>query len=377
MSKLDQLESSVLARVAPYRPGRLALFPSVGEYGVYDDASYDGFAASTARNAHYRSAIARTAAGQVVLDVGTGRDALWAVEAARAGAAEVFAIETRPDVAAAARDAVRGAGVADKVTVVAGAAVEVTLPRKARVCVFEIVGTIGGAEGAAAVLADARRRLCLPDVTFLPYRIRTMIAASSLVDVMPGGPYFADEALPYLSAVFRGQGRPNDVRLCLGGPAAEAVISSAATAEWLVPGQDSTAGSVTTELVVSRAAQLDSFLLWVRLECLPGAPALDSLVTPEWSWAPALAPVSAEGVPVRPGDRLRVTFDWQIGPDNVHPDYTLSAIVVGSDARQLRWWSPHRPILFRSSSFYCRLFPTAASHARYPSEPRTVQLTTV
>jgi hypothetical protein len=74
-------------------------------------------------------------------------------------------------------------------------------------------------------------------------------------------------------------------------------------------------------------------------------------------------PVSAEGVPVHRGDRLRVDFRWRPGPDGIHPDYALD-VVVGSSATPLRWRSPYRTAPFRSSAFYRRLFPAGPDGAR-------------
>lgn len=361
----------MLVRTVNYRSHQIALFPSVGEHGLYDAPSYDAFAASVERNTRYAAAIKQTVPGRVVLDIGTGRDALWAVEAARAGAAEVIAVEVLPDVAEAAEAAVRRAGVADRVTVVRGAATEVTLARRAAVCVSEIVGTIGGSEGVAAVLADARDRHCVPGAVFIPDRITTAVAAASLTDAMPTGPAFADLAVPHLARVFDAVGWPHDVRLCVAGPAEQAVISSVATVEDMRFGAGPVAvdGAVTVELVVTRPAVLDGFLLWVRLWCRPDESPLDALASGDRSWAPVFAPVSGGGVPVRAGHRLLVTFGWAPAEDGIHPDYSLRASVAGPASPPLRWRSDYRPVEFRASDLHRQLFPAdgegpAPAHVR-------------
>jgi len=152
----------VLVKTRPAVERPFLLFPSIGEYLAYDDGAYDRFEADGWRNAAYRDAIRAASPERCVVDIGTGRDALWAITAARAGARKVYAIEALSEVAACARDAVARAGVAELVTVITGRSQDVGLPERADVCVSEIIGNIGSAEGVNAVLADAWSRLCNP-----------------------------------------------------------------------------------------------------------------------------------------------------------------------------------------------------------------------
>jgi hypothetical protein len=110
----------VRVRTAPASPGALVFFPSMGEYPVYDDTAYNGFTAGDARNRWYGRAVRDAAPGRVVLDIGTGRDALWAVAAAEAGARHAYAVESDPAAAAQARQAVSRAGLTDRITVIEG-----------------------------------------------------------------------------------------------------------------------------------------------------------------------------------------------------------------------------------------------------------------
>ena len=156
--------------------------PSYGEFSAYDTAAYDLMAADQVRNEAYAAALLVAAPGRVVLDIGTGAHALWAIAAARAGARHVYAIEVMPETAARARAAVAAAGLAGRVTVLEGLSTEVDLPEPAEVCVSEVIGTIGGSEGAAAVLRDASRRLLVPGGRHVPERCVTTVAAALLPD---------------------------------------------------------------------------------------------------------------------------------------------------------------------------------------------------
>lgn len=364
----------VVAR--PAAGPELLLFPSVGEYLAYDDQAYDGFAADGPRNAAYRHALTAASPGQVVLDLGTGRDALWAIMAARAGARQVYAVEALAPVAAQAERAVRRAGLAGVVQVITGRSQDVELPRWAGVCVSEIIGNIASAEGALATLADARRRLCTPGCVMVPSRAQTLAAAISLDPPGPGprrlaprsrdprgepdGPALALESLGYLRRIFDQADGPFDVRLCLSGPVAGARLTSTGVLEDLDLTRDGPASSArTVRLDVRRPGRLHGFALWVRFQAGPGRPAVDSLAEEERSWAPVYAPVCADGIRVAPGDQVRLTFSREVTDPAGRPGYHLAARVGQPDGgvTDVSWDSPWPGAAFRSSGTYRRLFP--------------------
>ncbi len=352
----------VVAYPAAERP--LLLFPSIGEYLAYDDQAYDGFMVASQRNAAYRQALRVASPGRVVLDIGTGRDALWAITAARAGAQQVYAVEAQATVTAQAERAVRRAGLASPVQVITGRSQDVELPRQAGVCVSEIIGNIASAEGVLATLADARRRLCAPGCLMVPMRAQTLAAAISLhqdgpgSSGPPGGPALAQESLGYLRRIFEQAGGPFDVRLCLSGPVAGARLTSSAVVEDLDFTRDCPDASTrSARLEVRRPGLLHGFALWPRLQAGPGQPAVDALPEQERGWAPLYAPVSADGVWVVPGDQVQVTFTRRVNDPAGHPGYLLGARIGHPDRGFIRaGWirpGPARPSGLRA--------PTAAS----------------
>jgi protein arginine N-methyltransferase 1 len=347
----------------------------VGEYPVYDDVIYDGLGADDARRRAYRAAIQASARGRVVLDIGTGRDALWAVEAARAGAGHVYAVEAQPAAAAQARQAIARAGVASQVTVIEGRSEQITVPQPAQVCVSEIVGNIASAEGIIAVIADAARRLCASDCTWIPDSCQTRTAAVDLSRFLTPGDYaIAAEALPYLGRIFTAVGRPFDLRLCLAGPVVDTIVSSVGTVESLRLGHTGQPAphetTVTDSLLLHPwARRLTGLLLWPTVSCAPGQPGLDALHRATRSWAPVYVAFSATGIPVRPGEQVQVCFSSTISDDQTHPDYhvTTRLQTAGSTRRLAAWHAPHHGYAFRSSDLYQRLFPT--STGRPPRSP--------
>ena len=363
----------VVACPAAERP--LLLFPSIGEYLAYDDQAYDGFMAAGQRNTAYRQALGAASPGRVVLDIGTGRDALWAITAARAGARQVYAVEAQATVAAQAERAVRRAGLASLVQVITGRSQDIELPGPAGVCVAEIIGNIASAEGALATLADARRRLCAPGCLMVPGRAQTMTAAISLSQDGPGssgpgtgsrgtggphaGPALARESLGYLRRIFDQAGGPFDVRLCLAGPVAGARLTSSGVVEDLDFTRDGPDASTrSARLEVRRPGLLHGFALWPRLQAWPGQPAVDALPEQERGWAPLYAPVCADGIRVVPGDQVQVTFTRQVTDPAGRPGYLLGARIGHRDRgfTEAGWDSPWPGAAFRSSGTYRRLF---------------------
>ena len=336
-------------RTAPAASRRFVFFPSMGEFPVYDDTVYDAFAAPDRRHRSYADAVRAAAPGRVVLDLGTGRDALWAIEAAAAGARHVYAIEVDAGAAAHARRAIADAGFADRVTLLPGHSTEQTLPVRAQVCVSEIVGNIASAEGAVPALNDARRRLCEPDCVWIPFRMQTWAAAADLSPL--GDPVLAAESRHYAERIFADAGGPFDLRLCLAGPVAELMISAPVLLESDVFDSRRTppvadAGAAPT-LTVTAPGRLTGLLLWPRVAVTAGGREIDALDGGR-GWAPVWVPLPPARV--RPGDTVAVGFRRSTGADGCHPDYELA--VDGAVA----WRSPHRGGPFRASSFYRALF---------------------
>ena len=338
-------------RTVPAADSRFTFFPSMGEYPVYDDGIYDAFGVAGDRNRGYTEAIRAAAPGKVVLDLGTGRDALWAIAAARAGARHVYAVEAQATAAAQATEAVARAGLGDAVTVLHGDSTTVRLGERAELCVSEIVGNIASAEGAIAVLADARVRLCAPDCAWIPFRMQTWAAAVDLTRLGP--PALAAESLPYLHAVFAAAGGPFDLRLCLAGPAAEAIVSSSAVVESVVfDGRREVpplAARAEADLRIEvPGARPTGLLLWARVAPSAHGREIDALTGDGRGWAPIYVPLPKSGSGSR--ERIRVGFERRTSDDGRHPDYAVT--VDGEPA----WAGPHHGGGFRGTAFYRELF---------------------
>ncbi|WP_060948899.1 50S ribosomal protein L11 methyltransferase [Streptomyces hygroscopicus] len=342
------------------------LFPSVGEYPVYDDFVYDMMLKDEDRVGRYAAAVPRYAPGRTVLDIGTGQDAVWALAAARAGARHVWAVEVMPKSAEIARKVIEEAGFADRITVIEGLSTEIELPERVDMCVSEIIGTLGGSEGAGSVLRDARERLVKPHGLFIPHRSATTAVALDLGSATGGEPPgFPPAVFRFVENVFAAVGRPFDLRVCLAGlqespeVRERSYLSDAVEVEPLeFNGDLRPEGVDRAELTFTRPGHFSGLALGVRLWAAEDDVPIDSLHN--WStWTPVYAPLSETGLPVQPGDRFAFEFTTTMSDDGVHPDYALTGELHrdGGPAVPLRWRSAHHPEGFRETAFHRWVFP--------------------
>ncbi|HEX7243495.1 MAG TPA: condensation domain-containing protein, partial [Longimicrobiaceae bacterium] len=348
----------LVAYVAPGAESGVELWPSVGEYFVYDELIYRGLTHDELRNARYLRALERVAPGKVVLDVGTGMDAILARLAVQAGARHVYAVEILERSFLAARERIRELGLEDRVTVLHGDARTVELPEPADVCVSEIVEAIAGGEGAAVIL-DGVRRLLAPGAVMIPGLTRTLFAAVTLPEEIRREPAFSPTAAHYVRRIFEEVGHPFDLRLCVRDFPARNRLSSVGVFEELDFGAGGAAAAEyrrEEELVVERAGRLDGLLLWLRME-LEEDEVLD-IMEEETAWFPVYFPLFDPGVEVRPGDRLRVECRAELPEGGVAPDYSARGVLAraGGEEVPFAFESVHHAPCYRASPFYRRLF---------------------
>ena len=171
--------------------GLNSLDPSDPNFVSFDASAYAAMKNDVTRTPVFRKALQdrpNAAKGgpesQVVLDLGTGPFALFAIMAAELGAGKVYAIEANKEIAQNARKIIAEQGFEDVITVLEGFSTDIALPdnAKADIIVVEIVGSIATEEGAFATILDAHKRL-IKDPTnasnWIPSRIQTWAAPAS------------------------------------------------------------------------------------------------------------------------------------------------------------------------------------------------------
>ncbi len=335
---------------------RLQWWPSIAEYLVYDELAYHAMTSDERRNVSYRAAIDERVRGKVVLDVGTGPEALLARFCAQAQARKVYAVELLSDTFARARERTRVLGLEDCIEMIHGDATEVELPEPVDVCVSEIVGPIGGCEGAAVVL-NGVRRLLGKGGEMIPARSTTMYAPVELPDALLENPGF--EALParYVDKIFDEVGHAFDLRLCVQGLDRSQLLGAPCVFEDLdFRGPVETEFRRHTNHLIEREGRFDGFLVWLTLDT--GAGELIDILENEHCWLPVFFPIFDPGLVVAAGDRIETTCGAVLCEDACHPDYFVEGSLLRLDREPVpfRHRSPHHAPEFRASPFYHRFF---------------------
>ncbi|MFE9454376.1 class I SAM-dependent methyltransferase [Streptomyces sp. NPDC006739] len=335
------------------------VWPSVGEYPIYDEVLYDTLSSDALRNERFRAALRKLAPGRVALDIGTGQYLNWARESIRSGAEHAVAMEVMDETFRAAEHNLRAWNLDHSITLLHGNSSELTIEPQADLCVAEIIGSIAGAEGAAAIFSDARRRLMTDDGVVIPDRCTTQAAGVCLRKVLDRHKIaFSPSAVPHLTKIFAWNQGFFDVRLRIKEPDPRGVITTSAPIEELhFNGDLRTEQEQRVELEVDRAGHVDGVLLWLQLFHLPSCPPLDALAH-HTSWASVYIPLFPSEIPVERGDRLALTVVTQTSDDGIHPDYHVTGALSTANGRYIgEHISAHHGHTFRSHPVYRTLFP--------------------
>ena len=341
---------------------QVELWPSVGEYQIYDELLYYAMTHDDVRVEKFKSAIERSVRDKIVLEIGTGRDAILARLCAAAGARKVYAVETLEDSYRAAQALVEQLGLADRIVVIHGDSFELQLPEPIDVSVSNICGTIGSSEGTVPILNDARRFL-KDGAVIIPRRCLTLIAAVELPDETLRNPRFTELTNSYTEKIFEQVGHRFDVRVCLKNISEESLISDAGVFEDLdFTGQVATESATALTLTIGRAARLDGLLLWINLETCEGE-VIDSLEG-KYVWLPVYFPVFDEGVDVSAGDRIELVCRVTLSDNDVNPDYQVTGSLHRSDGGEtvdFDYRSLHHSAVYGETQFHRRLFENDAA----------------
>jgi amino acid adenylation domain-containing protein/non-ribosomal peptide synthase protein (TIGR01720 family) len=337
-------------------PDQPELWPSVGEYDVYDELLYYAMTHDEIRNRSYQAAINRAVKGKVVLDIGAGADAVLSRFCIEGGAERVYAIELREDAWCHAAELVENLGLTNRIILINADSTLVQLPEKVDVCVSEILGTIGSSEGAVSILNDARRFL-KKDGIMIPRRCITRFAAVSLPEKLAESLRLTELPGVYVQQVFKKFGYPFDLRMCIKNFPQGSMLSQAQVFEDLdFTGFVRPEHEADVRLTIDRKSRLDGFLLWLYL--YPGLDEPVDSLNSRLSWLPVFFPAFYPGVEVSPGDVIEARCSRRLGPDGPMPDYAISGILIRKHGEPVTFAfsSPYRTNIFRQNPFYASLF---------------------
>lgn len=338
------------------KPSQIELWPSLAEFFVYDEFLYYVLTNDQRRNDSYKIAINQLVKDKVVVDIGTGKDAILARFCAEANARKVYAIEISEKFYNSAKACINKLGLSDKITLILGDATKVNLPELADVCVSEIVGSIGGVEGAVVILNNARR-LLKEDGVMIPARSINKIAAVSLPDEFLQNPSFTEIPAYYTRKIFEQVGYPFDLRLCLRHFSKSSIISTSSIFEDLnFSGIIEPEYSHEGNLTILKDSRLDGFVVWLNLHTIEGE--VIDVLEHEYCWLPVYFPVFYPGIQVSEGDKIEVICSGFLCDNKLNPDYHIegSAIKKTGEKIHFKYYSYHYKKLFKQTPFYQYVF---------------------
>lgn len=338
----------------------LLLWPSIAEYFVYDDVIYYALSSDERRNQIYRKSLRRCVVDKVVLEIGTGAEAVLARMCIEEGARKVYAIEILEESYRKARQRIADLGLSDRIEVILGDAIHVTLPEPADVCVSEIVGAIGGSEAAAYIMNRARHLLS-KTARIVPERSVTRIAALTLPDSVLDAPAFTPIAAHYTRKIFNQVGRPFELRLCLRGVDRSQLLSNVGVFEDLdFRAPIALEQTHSTSLQIEQEGALSGFLVWLNLYTLD-EDCID-ILDHEYSWIPIFLPVFGQNIHVPKGTQIDLQIARTLCENGRNPDYHLRGQVRFPDGRSLpidytatHFGTEQQAGMFRNP-FYAKLF---------------------
>ncbi|HMT08274.1 MAG TPA: GNAT family N-acetyltransferase [Pyrinomonadaceae bacterium] len=225
--------------------------------------------------AFYRALENNVTADSNVLDIGAGVG-VWAVTAAKLGAKRVVAIEMDELLVGLTRKLAAEHGVTDRVEVIWGNSLGVTLDQEFDIVVSETIGYLGYDEAIVEIMADARERFLKPGGVLIPETVSLHAAAAKLhvrTENIPVGLPFVLEELGRINLNSpRALKRKNDANVLTE---AQCLVSTDLYSAETLPDLSELSARWETD------ADIDCFLVWVESR-LGGDIVLDTRETTSW-----------------------------------------------------------------------------------------------
>ncbi|MGA9773581.1 MAG: amino acid adenylation domain-containing protein [Blastocatellia bacterium] len=335
---------------------QMEIWPSIGEYFIYDELLYYVMTNDEPKIHKYNAAINRLVLDKTVVDVGTGKDALLARLCVQAGARKVYAIEFLEASYNAAKEFVKKQGLEDRIFLIHGDSTKVELPEKVDVCVSELFSNIGGAGGAASILNDAKRFL-KDGGKFIPQKATSKIAAIRLPEEIANDIGFTTVSAHYVEKVFEQVGHRFDLRVCINNFPLSNLVSTAGVFEDLdFTTQAEREFKHEVTLNITSDSRCDGFLLWLNLETIEGE--LIDTLEDAYGWMPVYLPAFDRAVEVSAGDVFKLDCIGTLSDDGIYPDYFIKGSLVRASGEVISFHfeSFHHRRSYRKSEFYKQLF---------------------
>ncbi|WP_344931044.1 amino acid adenylation domain-containing protein [Aquimarina addita] len=333
----------------------IKLRASISEYFVYDDLAYHSLTGDTKRNSYYKRVFKKHIKGKVVLDIGSGPDAILSKLCIEAGAKKVYSVEISKDVYLKAKKHIHEIGLSDKIILINDNITEVNLPEKVDFCVSEIVGPIGGSEGSAKLINMSRKLLKSPE-KMIPKRSLTKIAGVYLPDNLHDF-QFDDLGKHYVEKIFDQVGYKFDLRLCIEDFPIENVITNHQNFEDLNYTRAlKLEGTHSIRLEFNKTSIVTGFIIWLNL-FIDDDEIIDTL-SEKYSWLPVYIPVFYDETKVNIGDYIEANIVRTLSDNGLNPDFIIKGKLyrMESDDVEFNYRSSNHEKLYRHNRFYEKLF---------------------
>lgn len=297
-----------------------------GDYlDALDEVAYHLMVRDTLRNDAYRRIIQQRVSGKTVVEIGPGSRLFMTLMCVEAGARRIYAIEANETAFRKAQALAVQAGVQDKVALIPGCSMDVDIPELADVCLSELIGCIGNAEGASRSLNDAKRFL-KPDGQMIPAGCLTWV---SPVCKPPDGyeaPWLTEFVDAMAASVHRKVGRefPFSRHAIYNFPRQNLLARPQVFEEiWFDQPRPSEVCDTALSFTVEEAAVFDGLLAWVHL-MVDRQTVVDAM--DRSNWAPVH--IALGSIAVRAGDRILVRCRSEQPTGRWTPVYVFEASVT-------------------------------------------------
>jgi predicted RNA methylase len=298
-----------------------------GEYylDALDEVAYQFMVRDTLRNIAYRQVIQQRVGGKIVVEIGPGSRMFMTLMCVEAGARLVYAIEASETAYHKAQVLVVQAGVQEKVVLIPGWSTAVDIPELADVCLSELIGPIGNAEGASRSLNNAKRFL-KSDGVMIPAGCLTWVSPVSKPPNGYDAPWLAELVHAMAGLVYEKVGSefPFTRHVIYNFPQQNLIAPAQVFEEmWFDYPHTPEVCDTTLSFSVQEATVFDGLLIWIHL-MVDRQMVIDAL--DKTNWAPVY--VALESVAVRPGDVICVRCRSEQPAGRWTPVYIFEASVT-------------------------------------------------
>ncbi len=335
---------------------KIGLWPSLAEYYVYDDRIYKHFANDELRNEKYRKAIQKVVKDKVVLEIGPGSECILSLICLEESAKRIYAVEIIEEAYQKAFNKIKTLGLEDKIIVIHGDATQIELPEKIDCCISEIVGSIGGAEGAAKIINEIHPKMN-ENFSMIPSSSISKVAAVTL----PKNDFdasFDEVAAYYVDKIFDNIGRKFDLRLVLSSFKKKNIISDIGVFEDLNFNQlIDLEAEHNINLKFKKDSVFNGLIVWLVLYC-DEQEVIDT-IEEKSIWLPVYFPIFYQGIKVSKGNYLKAKITRKLSENGLNPDYLIQGELYldNNKIEKFEYISMNTPDSFKKIPFYQEIFP--------------------